>query len=238
MQYFIFPAIAVAPDIWLSFLTKEKQENQRDPTNLTIYGSLVAVSVICAIKQAYGFLRVSVRCSERLHDKMVVAILQAPVVFFDSNPVGRILNRFSKDVGCMDELLPKVFLMAIHGASIAFASCLLPIVVNVWLLIVIVPLIVLVAYIGRYYLKSSRELKRLESIYRSPVFSHISETLNGLDTIRTRGRQNDFVDQFYRYILISNYFTIFLLSSKPEFHSVLLVLLWRLGLFQSDSIES
>ena len=108
----------------------------------------------------------------------------------------------------MDELLPKVFLMAIHGASIAFASCLLPIVANFWLLIVIVPLFVLVVYIGRYYLKSSRELKRLESIYRSPVFSHISETLNGLDTIRTRGRQRDFVDQFYRYIFISDYFII------------------------------
>ena len=200
--------MAVAPDVWLSFLTKEKKENQRNPTNLTIYGCLVGGSVIFASIQAYGFFWVSLRCSERLHDKMVVAILQAPVLFFDSNPVGRILNRFSKDVGCMDELLPKVFLMAIHAASITFASCLLPLVANFWLLVVIVPLIVIVMYIGRYYLKSSRELKRLESIYRSPVFSHISETLNGLDTIRTRGRQRDFVDQFYRYILNSNHLII------------------------------
>ena len=194
----VFPAITVAPDVWLLYLTKEQQENQRDPTNLTIYGCLVAGSFIFAIMRAYGFLWVSLRCSERLHDKMVVAILQAPVLFFDSNPMGIILNRFSKDVGCIDELLPKTFVMAIQNASIAFASCLLPIVANFWLLIVIVPLIVLVMYIGRYYLKSSRELKRLESIYRSPVYSHISETLNGLDTIRTSGRQKDFVDQFYR----------------------------------------
>ncbi|KAL9957089.1 hypothetical protein ACROYT_G038681 [Oculina patagonica] len=130
---------------------------------------------------------------------MVVAILKAPVLFFDSNPVGRILNRFSKDVGSMDELLPKTFMIAIHYASVVFASCLLPIVGNNWLLFVILPLIVFIMYIGRYYLKSSRELKRLQSIYRSPVFSHISETLNGLDTIRTRGRQKDFLDQFFRY---------------------------------------
>ena len=198
----VFPAMAVAPDVWLSYLTKEQPKSQRDPTNLTIYSCLVAGSFIFAILRGYGFLSICFRCSERLHDKMVVAILQAPVLFFDSNPVGRILNRFSKDVGCMDELLPKTFHSAIHYSSVAFASCLLPIVANYWLLAVILPLIAIIVYIGRYYLKTSRQLKRLESINRSPVFSHISETLNGLDTIRTRGRQRDFLDQFYRYTFI------------------------------------
>ena len=198
-RLFIFSAMIVAPDIWLSSLTKKLPEDQKDNTNLTIYACLVSASLIFAVIRAYGFLLVSLRCSERLHDKMVLAILQAPVHFFDSNPVGRILNRFSKDVGCMDELLPKTFLMAIQYSSVTFASCLLPIVANYWLLAAIVPLIAIIVYIGRYYLKTSRQLKRLESVNRSPVFSHISETLNGLDTIRTRGRQKDFLDQFYRY---------------------------------------
>ncbi|CAH3039471.1 unnamed protein product [Pocillopora meandrina] len=57
----------------------------------------------------------------------------------------------------------------------------------------------MILYFARFYLKSSRELKRLESICRSPVFSHISETLDGLDTIRTRGRQREFIDKFYNY---------------------------------------
>ena len=200
----VSPAMAVAADVWLSYLTKEQHKNQRDPMNLTIYVCLVVGSFIFAILSGYGFLSISLRCSERLHDKMVVAILQAPVVFFDSNPVGRILNRFSKDVGCMDELLPKTFLMAIQYCSVAFASCLLPIVANYWLLVAIVPLIAIIVFIGRYYLKTSRQLKRLESINRSPVFSHISETLNGLDTIRTSGRQDDFLNQFYRYTSISD----------------------------------
>ena len=195
----LFPAMAVAPDVWLSYLTKENHKRQRDPINLTTYGCLVVGSFIFAILRACGFLSISLSCSERLHDKMVLAILQAPVLFFDSNPVGRILNRFSKDVGCMDEVLPKTFLIAIQYSSVTFASCLLPIVANYWLLAAIVPLIAIIVYIGNYYLKTSRQLKRLESINRSPVFSHISETLNGLDTIRTRGREKDFLDQFYRY---------------------------------------
>ena len=204
MCAYVSPAMAVAPDVWLSYLTKEQHKNQGDPIDLTIYGCIVVVSFIFAILRGYGFLSISLRCSERLHDKMVVAILQAPVGFFDSNPVGRILNRFSKDVGCMDELLPKTFLMAIQYSSVAFATCLLPIVANYWLLAAIMPLTAIIVCIGRYYLKTSRQLKRLESINRSPVFSHISETLNGLETIRTRGRQNDFLNQFYRYTSISD----------------------------------
>ena len=188
----------VAPNVWLSSLTKKLPEDQRDNTNLIIYGCLVSASLIFSVIRAYGFLLVCLKCSERLHDKMVLAILQAPVLFFDSNPVGRILNRFSKDVGCLDELLPKSFLLSIQDSLFVFASIIVPTVANPWLLFLVIPLIVAVVYISKYYLKASRELKRLQSICRSPVFSHFSETLNGLDTIRTRGRQRDFVDQFYR----------------------------------------
>ncbi|KAL9966836.1 hypothetical protein ACROYT_G024964 [Oculina patagonica] len=209
----ITQAMIVFPDVWLSYLTKKPADDQKDKTNLTIYGCLVGASLVFAIFRAYGFLVVSLRCSERLHDKMVVAILQAPVLFFDSNPVGRILNRFSKDVGCVDELLPKTFLFSIQLLLLVFASILVPIVTNSWLLIVVVPVSLMVVYISKYYLKTSRELKRLESICRSPVFSHISETLNGLDTIRTRGRQTDFVEEFYRYQDVHNQSNIMVMAS-------------------------
>ena len=195
-----FSAMMLAPDVWLSFLSKKSPTEQQDRTNLTIYGCLVGAAIIFAIIRAYVFLLVCVRCSERLHDKMVVALLQAPVLFFDSNPAGRILNRFSKDVGCMDELLPQRFLFSIQLVLLLFTSVIVPSVANPWLLFAIIPLTVLVFYISNYYLKTSRELKRLESICRSPVFSHISETLNGLDTIRTRRRQREFLDQFNRYV--------------------------------------
>ena len=186
--------------MWLSFLTIQNPEDRKDKTNLTIYGSLVGACFIFAIVRAYVFLQVSLRCAERLHDKMVVAILQAPVLFFDSNPAGRILNRFSNDIGCVDELLPKTFLGAVEMLLLMFTAVFIPIATNVWLLFAVVPLTGLVVYISKYYLKTSRELKRLESICRSPVFAHISETLIGLDTIRTRGRQSHFLDAFCRYV--------------------------------------
>ena len=187
--------------MWLSFLTGKLPLEDKDETNLTIYGGLFAASFILGIIRAYIFFLICLRCSERLHDKMVVALLKAPVFFFDSNPVGRILNRFSKDVGCMDELLPRQFLSTIQWVLMLLSSVVIPSATNPWLLFVIVPVTAMTLYFARFYLKSSRELKRLESICRSPVFSHISETLDGLDTIRTRGRQRDFIEKFYWYVL-------------------------------------
>ena len=189
----------VSCDVWLTFLTKKHPEDQRDKRNIIIYGCLVGACFLFFIIRAFGFHLVSLKCSERLHDKMVVALLQAPVLFFDSNPVGRIMNRFSKDVGCMDEVLPKTFLQSVQVILLLFASVLVPAITNPWLLFLVVPIAVLAGLISRYYLRTSRELKRLESICRSPVFSHISETLDGLETIRTRRRQRDFMHRFYRY---------------------------------------
>ena len=192
-------AIIVSPDVWVSMLTRQLPDDQKDPQDLTIYGYLVGTSFVLAFIRAHGFLLASLRCSETLHDKMVAAVLQAPVLFFDSNPVGRIMNRFSKDVGCIDEVLPNTFLRSLQLVLLIFTSILVPIATNPWTLFVVVPLAMLVTYISKYYLTTSRELKRMESTCRSPVFSHFSETLNGLDTIRTRGRQRAFVDQFHRY---------------------------------------
>ena len=190
----------VAPDLWLSFLAKLNQEGQKNKTYLSVFVCLVGACFVFTTIRAYGFLLVSLKCAQRLHDKMVVAILQAPVLFFDTNPVGRILNRFSNDIGCVDELLPKTILWAMQMLLLIFFQILVTVATNVWLVFVVVPISMLVVYLSNYYLKTARELKRLESISRSPVFAHFSETLIGLDTIRTRGRQRDFVDTLYRYV--------------------------------------
>ena len=145
---------------------------------------------------------------------MVVSVLQAPVLFFDLNPVGRILNRFSKDVGCADEVLPKTFLESIQFILLLVASVVVPIATNPWLLFAVVPVVALAVLIARYYLRTSRELKRLQSICRSPVFSHITETIEGLETIRTRGRQRDFLDRFFRYVSIKKYTSQDLISNS------------------------
>ena len=198
-----FLAMMVYCDVRLSRLTKKRPEDQTNESDLIIYGSLVGASFIFLFIRAFSFYLLSLRCSECLHDRMVAAILQAPVFFFDSNPVGRIMNRFSKDIGAMDEVLPKTFLRAIQRTLLIFTSVLLSTVINPWLLFAVVPIAVLAGLVSRYYLKTSRELKRLESINRSPVYSHFSETLDGLETIRTRNREGNFMDAFCRFVTLN-----------------------------------
>ena len=171
---------------------------QRDSTTLSIYASLVCGSLFLFFVCVMVFYYISLRSSESLHDKMVSSILHAPVLFFDINPAGRILNRFSQDVGCMDEELPINFVSLVTLYLFFIFSLLVPAVVNFWMLLLIIPFIGVFVYLTTYYLRTSRELKRLESINRSPVFSHFSETMKGLDTIRTQNMENEFIDQFYR----------------------------------------
>ncbi|XP_015778089.1 PREDICTED: multidrug resistance-associated protein 4-like [Acropora digitifera] len=197
--FLITQVIMVSPNIWLYFMTKMTLENQHKPITLVIYASLASAALGLAIIRGYVFIYVCLKAAESLHNRMVSSLLQASVLFFDTNPAGRISNRFSKDIGTIDDLLPKIFLLATQMMLFVFTAAILPSFTNAWLVLVTIPIFLIFTYLGWYYLKTSRELKRLESICRSPVFSHFSETLTGLDTIRTRKRERDFIDRFYQY---------------------------------------
>uniref|UniRef100_A0ABK0LI83 ATP binding cassette subfamily C member 4 n=1 Tax=Rattus norvegicus TaxID=10116 RepID=A0ABK0LI83_RAT len=145
---------------------------------------LTAVTVLFGIARSLLVFYVLVNASQTLHNRMFESILKAPVLFFDRNPIGRILNRFSKDIGHMDDLLPLTFLDFIQTlllvvSVIAVAAAVIP-----WILIPLVPLSIIFVVLRRYFLETSRDVKRLESTTRSPVFSHLSSSLQGLWTIR------------------------------------------------------
>ena len=109
VSFFSFhEVIMVSPNIWLYFMTKMTLENQQKPITLVIYASLASAALGLAIIRGYVFIYVCLKAAETLHNRMVSSLLQASVLFFDTNPAGRILNRFSKDIGAIDDLLPKI----------------------------------------------------------------------------------------------------------------------------------
>ena len=131
---------------------------------------------------------------------MLQAVLKAPVFFCDTNPSGRILNRFSRDIGLMDELLPDVFVDSTQLILFCVGSVVLLSVLNPWVLVGTTPLIAMFILIGNYYMKTSRELKRLEALNRSSVISHFSDTLEGLVTIRAYEREGTFMGELFRFV--------------------------------------
>uniref|UniRef100_A0A669BKR5 Multidrug resistance-associated protein 4 n=1 Tax=Oreochromis niloticus TaxID=8128 RepID=A0A669BKR5_ORENI len=160
---------------------------------------LTATSVVFGFVRSLVFFNVLVSSAQTLHNNMFNAILRTPIHFFDINPIGRILNRFSKDIGYLDSLLPwtfvdfiQVFLQVI--GVIAVAAVIIP-----WILIPVVPLLVVFLFLRCYFLQTSRDIKRLESTTRSPVFSHLSSSLQGLSTIRAFKVQQRFQQTFDEY---------------------------------------
>ena len=146
---------------------------------------------------------------------MLSAVLKAPVLFFDTNPIGRILNRFSRDIGIMDELLPRDFLDAVQLLLFCIGAVVLPSILNPWIILPAIPLIITFILIGRYYVATSRDVRRLEGVNRSPVLSHFSDSLMGLVTIRAYKREDAFLKALYRF----------------DFIAFLLFLLWRVSLW-------
>uniref|UniRef100_A0A3P9JMH4 Cystic fibrosis transmembrane conductance regulator n=1 Tax=Oryzias latipes TaxID=8090 RepID=A0A3P9JMH4_ORYLA len=163
---------------------------------LGVYAGLTASTIVFGFMRNLLLFNVLVRCAQALHNRMFNSILKTPVRFFDINPIGRVLNRFSKDIGQLDSLLPLTFVdfvqvfLQILGV-VAVAASVIP-----WILIPVLPLLLVFIFLRRYFLKTSREIKRLEGTTRSPVFSHLSSSLQGLWTIRAFGAEERFQREF------------------------------------------
>ncbi|KAF2868418.1 ABC transporter type 1, transmembrane domain-containing protein [Massariosphaeria phaeospora] len=135
----------------------------------------------------------SLAASRRLHERLIQKITHAKFRFFDQTPLGQLMNRFSKDIEAVDQEVAPVAIGVVH--------CLASIITIVILISVITPgfliagffITVLYALIGRFYLNSSRDLKRLESVHRSPLYQQFGETLSGMTTIRAYGDEARFM---------------------------------------------
>nr|XP_039260100.1 multidrug resistance-associated protein 4-like isoform X1 [Styela clava] len=166
---------------------------------MKIYAVLSAMVFSIVFLRANLHFYICVTSGIHMHKKMFEAILRAPIRFFDTNPAGRILNRFSKDMGQIDELLPITFIDFLWILGVIVSVVILTSVVNYFVIIVIIPLVIYFLWLRSYYLRTSRDIKRLEGTCRSPVFSLLSSTLQGLLTVRAFGVQHQFEDKFHEY---------------------------------------
>ncbi|XP_076648329.1 ATP-binding cassette sub-family C member 4 [Halictus rubicundus] len=151
---------------------------------LYIYTAIVLGIFMIGITRSLIFYKVCILCSQKLHDMAFSALIRTGMRFFDTNPSGRILNRFSKDMGAIDELLPKAILDAGQICMMMVGSLVVSCIVNVLFLVPIVFLGFVFYWIRKVFLKTSKNIKRMEGMTRSPVFTHLNATLNGLTTIR------------------------------------------------------
>ncbi|XP_057653050.1 ATP-binding cassette sub-family C member 4-like [Diorhabda carinulata] len=168
-------------------------------TCVDVFAAGLAVLFLVAISRSMLFYKLAMWSSQNLHDMMFNSVIAAPMRFFDTNPSGRILNRFSKDIGAIDEWLPKAILDAGQIILMMCGSLILVAIVNPYFLIFVFILAFFFLTMRHVYLKSSKNIKRLEGIMRSPVFTHLNATLQGLTTIRSFGAQKILMAEFDKH---------------------------------------
>ncbi|KAI4371833.1 hypothetical protein MLD38_010136 [Melastoma candidum] len=192
--YVLTEVLRVSSSTWLSYWTGHGNSGEHGPGYYNLIYALLSFGQVyygvysgrslVALANSYWLITSSLYAAKRLHEAMLHSILRAPMVFFHTNPLGRIINRFAKDLGDIDRsvaLFVNMFLGQVSQLLSTFALIGIVSTMSLW---AILPLLVLfyVAYL--YYQSTAREVKRLDSISRSPVYAQFGEALNGLSTIR------------------------------------------------------
>ncbi|KAF9361945.1 Canalicular multispecific organic anion transporter 2 [Mortierella sp. AD094] len=161
-----------------------------------VYAVLVIAYMLLVVWTSYTtMVTAGVRAAEFLHDRLLNNVLRLPMSFFDTTPVGRIVNRFSSDCFSADEQMPWAFHDMFFCFVSAFGSIIVIAVTTPLFLVIIPPVVVIFTFLQRYYIASSRNFRRIESITKSPMYQHFAETLSGVSTIRALQCNDRFIEQ-------------------------------------------
>jgi len=141
------------------------------------------------------FRLTALNAARSFHRQLLGNMLKLPMAFYDTTPLGRVLSRFSKDVYTVDEQLQSTLYSYLGTLSRVLATLSVIAWATPWFLVFMGPLLLMYRWTQRYYVPSSRQLKRIESSLRSPIFSHFAETLDGVASIRAFGQQAQFLQE-------------------------------------------
>jgi len=129
-----------------------------------IFSGLILLTIIITLIRSWAFFWTCMRASMRLHDRMFRSISRATMRFFNTNTSGRVLNRFSKDMGAVDEMLPIALIDCVQIGLSLLGIIIVVAIANVWLLIPTVIVGIVFYFLRIFYLATSRSVKRLEGI--------------------------------------------------------------------------
>ncbi|KAJ8014351.1 hypothetical protein DPEC_G00039330 [Dallia pectoralis] len=200
LVYFIQNVAFIGQNLWLSDWTNDATDyynitypNWKRDTRIGVFGALGVAQGLLVFLGTLLMTNGSINASRILHTQLLKNILRVPMVFFDTTPSGRVVNRFAKDIFTVDEAIPQSFrswvtcFLGVLGTL--FVICLATPIFTA----IIIPLAVIYYFVQRFYVATTRQLRRLDSVSRSPIYSHFGETVSGLSVIRAYGHQDRFL---------------------------------------------
>ncbi|KGL86128.1 Canalicular multispecific organic anion transporter 2, partial [Charadrius vociferus] len=190
-------AAAIGANVWLSDWTNEPVINgtqHNTAMRIGVYAALGLLQGVIVLISSFTLAMGGINAARTLHAALLENKFHTPQSFYDTTPTGRIINRFSKDIYVIDEVIPPTILMFLGTFFTSLSTMIVIIASTPLFAVVIVPLAILYFFVQRFYVATSRQLKRLESVSRSPIYSHFSETVSGASVIRAYRRVKSFVD--------------------------------------------
>ncbi|XP_046591582.1 multidrug resistance-associated protein 1 isoform X10 [Neodiprion lecontei] len=192
----VFQIFSIGSNAWLSKWSDDNttvSDTSKRDMYLGVYGGLGLGQAIFTLAASFSLALGSIIASITLHEVMLSNSMKSPLSFFDQTPMGRILNRFGKDVDIIDNTLPNNFRSWIQTFFSAVGTVVAICYSTPLFAVVILPIGVVYYFVQRFYVATSRQLKRLESVSRSPIYSHFGESVTGAPTIRAYGLQDRFI---------------------------------------------
>jgi len=188
----------IGTDMWLVFWTDDKFK-MTTSSYITVYLIWNLAQVAFTLIYSIYMAAVGIKAAKKIHSDAISRVLKAPISFFDTTPLGRIINRFSKDQDTLDSLLFVSIQNFLSNLSNTLVTLGLMVYTTPIFGVVMIPLLILYYFIQEIYRRTSRELKRIDSLTRSPLYANITETIQGLPTIRAYDAQDRFIktNQFF-----------------------------------------
>ncbi|XP_063974569.1 multidrug resistance-associated protein 1 isoform X1 [Diachasmimorpha longicaudata] len=196
----VFQSFSIGSNIWISKWSDDDsivvdgvQDTSKRDMYVGVYGALglgqAVTSFFCDLAPQLGCWL----AARQMHLVMLSGVMRASLTFFDTTPTGRIISRFAKDVDVLDTSLPQQISDSIYCFFEVIATLVVISISTPAFISIIIPIGVIYYFIQRFYVATSRQLKRLESVSRSPIYSHFGESVTGAPTIRAYGVQDRFI---------------------------------------------
>ncbi|KLJ05421.1 hypothetical protein EMPG_11095 [Blastomyces silverae] len=187
----------------MTHIVKRSEPASQNASLLYYLGIYVGLSLVTCVlgPLRYGlFFNASINASRNLFDRLTYAVLRAPLRWLDTVPVGRILNRFTADFNMIDSRLGSDFGSMLYHVLQVLGIMAAGLLVSPILIVFAIVLLAISLYYSLYYLDGAREIKRLESTVKSPVYEQFGTALTGLSTIRAFGKVPTYIDRMFTKI--------------------------------------
>ncbi|OQR84043.1 multidrug resistance-associated protein 1, partial [Achlya hypogyna] len=189
----LWQGLSIGSDLWLSRWSAAAEAESHDAFvaqarwYLSVYAALAFAGVVMTVFRTLSIYIAGLKASRRLFEDMTKALLRAPMSFFDTNPLGRILNRYSGDMSTVDQQIPSSLSAMLANIFIVGFSLATTVLVVRWLALLLLPLLFWYLRVGQFYIQPAREMERVGKTARSPMLNLISEAIEGALVIRAFG---------------------------------------------------